>query len=372
MTISRRLLLQRLSTSAAATLAMPWLAELGAAGSADRPIRLNRNENAYGPSARAIAAMRPGAASANRYADANAEELRHKIADGFRVTPEQVVLGCGSGEIMRMAVDACVGSRKKLIVAVPTFDVIGDAARRVGAEVVAIPLKKDYSHDLEAMLAHADASTGLIYLCNPNNPTGTLTPRRDLDTFLRRLPATIPVLIDEAYHHYVGKSSDYASFIDRPIDDGRVIVARTFSKIHGLAGLRIGYTIASPQTASLLAAHRLPDAVNVVAATTAIAALDDLQHVRVRARRNTDDRQEFFNQANARMLRWIDSQTTFVLLHTGVAAAGVIAHFKTHDILVGGPIPIFDKSIRVSLGTPAEMREFWRVWDLMPRHPMSM
>jgi histidinol-phosphate/aromatic aminotransferase/cobyric acid decarboxylase-like protein len=112
--------------------------------------------------------------------------------------------------------------------------------------------------------------------------------------------------------------------------------------------------------------------VNVVAATTAIAALDDLQHVRVRARRNTDDRQEFFNQANARMLRWIDSQTNFVLLHTGVAAAGVIAHFKTHDILVGGPIPIFDKSIRVSLGTPAEMREFWRVWDLMPRHPMSM
>src|SRR4029077_8148468 len=171
--------------------------------------------------------------------------------------------GCGSGAVMRMAVDAFVGSRKQLIVALPTFDGIGDAARCVGAEVEAIPLKKNHSHDLEAMLARSDASTGLIYVCNPNNPTGTLTPRRDLDAFIRRLPASIPVLIDEAYHHYVAESSDYASFIDRPIDDGRVMVARSFSKIHGLAGLRIGYAIATPQTARLLAAHRLPDDLNV-------------------------------------------------------------------------------------------------------------
>jgi histidinol-phosphate aminotransferase len=372
MTISRRILLQRLSTGAAATVAAPWLAKLSAAGPSGRPIRLNRNENAYGPSEQAMAAMRQAVTSANRHAEVETEALRRKIADCHRVTPEQVVLGCGSGEVMRMAVDAFVGSRNKVVVALPTFDVIGDAARRVGAEVVAIPLMKDYSHDLEVMLARSDASTSLIYLCNPNNPTGTLTHRRDLETFIRRLPATISVVIDEAYHHYVGESSDYASFIDRPIDDDRVIVARTFSKLYGLAGLRIGYAIAARQTSRLLAAHRLPDDLNVVAATTAVAALGDVEHLRVSASRNTDDRQEFFNQANARMLRWIDSQTNFVLLHAARPAVDVIEHFKTHEILVGRPIPAFEQSIRVSLGTPAEMREFWRVWDLMPGHRMSM
>jgi histidinol-phosphate aminotransferase len=271
-----------------------------------------------------------------------------------------------------MAVDAFAGSRKRLIAAAPTFDAIGDAARRAGAEVLAVPLQRDCSHDLDAMLARSDASTGLVYLCNPHNPTGTLTPRRDLEHFIRRLPATISVLIDEAYHHYVAESSDYASFIDRPIDDDRVIVARTFSKIYGLAGLRIGYAIAAPQTARLLAAHRLRDDLNVVAATAAVAALDDVSHVRGSARRNTDDRQEFFNQANARMLKWIDSRTNFVLLHCARAAVDVIEHLEKHEILVGRPIPAFEKSIRVSLGTPAEMREFWRVWDLMPGHPMTM
>jgi histidinol-phosphate aminotransferase len=372
MPISRRTLLQRLRTGAAATVAVPWLAELSAAGPSGRPIRLNRNENTYGPSEQAMAAMRQALTSANRYADVETEALRRKIADGHRVAPEQVVLGCGSGEVLHMAVDAFVGSRKKLIVAVPTFDAIGDAARRVGAEVVAVPLKKDYSHDLEAMLARSDATTGLVYICNPNNPTGTLTSRRELEGFIRWLPPTTAVLIDEAYHHYVDPSSDYASFIDRPLNGAGIIVARSFSKIYGLAGLRIGYAIAAPQTSRLLAAHRLPDDVNVVAAATAVAALDDVEHVRVSASRNTDDRQEFFNQANARMLRWIDSQTNFVMLHGARPAAEVIEHFKKHEILVGPSIPAFEKSIRVSLGTPAQMREFWRVWDLMPGHHMSM
>jgi histidinol-phosphate aminotransferase len=371
MPISRRTLLQRLSAGAVATAAGRWPKELSAASPMGGPIRLSRNENAYGPSPQAMAAMRQ-VVSANRYADVETEVLRRKIADCHGVTEQHVVLGCGSREVLRMAVDAFVGPRKKLIVAEPTFEAIGDAARRMGAEVVAIPLKTDYSHDLEAMLARSDAATALVYICNPNNPTGTLTRRRDLEAFIRRLPAVTLVLIDEAYHHYVGESADYASFIDRPMDDDRIIVARSFSKIYGLASLRIGYAIAAPQTSGLLSAHRLPDDVNIVAATTAVAALDDVEHVRLSASRNADDRQEFFNQANARMLRWIDSQTNFVMLHGARSAIEVIEHFKKHEILVGPPIPTFEKSIRVSLGTPAELREFWRVWDLMPGHQMSM
>src|SRR5439155_16126808 len=152
-----------------------------------------------------------------------------------------------------------LGSRRGAIVAQPTFEQIRVSAERAGAGVVAVPLRLDYSHDLAAMLTRSDASTGLVYICNPNNPTGTLTPRCDLEAFIRELPETTHVLIDEAYHHYAGTSADYASFIDRPIDDGRVIVTRTFSKVYGLAGLRIGYAIASPETVRRLTGCRLAD-----------------------------------------------------------------------------------------------------------------
>jgi histidinol-phosphate aminotransferase len=333
------------------------------------PIRLHKNEAAYGPSHRAIAAMQEAARNgSSRYPDVESEALRTKIASLHGVTTDSVVLGCGSSEILRMAVDAFVGSRRTLISAWPTFELVARRAQRGGAEVVAVPLTRNYAHDLDAMLARSEESTGLVYICNPNTPTGTLTRRPELETFLRRLPATTYVLMDEAYHPYVGESADYASFIDRPVDDPRLIVTRSFSKAYGLAGARVGYGVAAPQTARLLASGGLPDGVNALAAAAALAALGDADHVRMTVRRNTDERQEFFNQANARMLRPIDSQTNFVMLNTERPAVDIVEHFRTSGVLVAGSFPAFEKHIRVSLGTSAEMREFWRVWDLMPVH----
>ena len=383
MPISRRTLLARLGAGAAAAVAAPRIAAdsigtpaRGATTDTVRPgqtIRLNRNENAYGPSSSVIAAMRDAASNAAcRYPDVEVEALRRTIARFHGVPIEHVVLGCGSAEILRMAIDAFAGPRKTLVAALPTFDVIGAYAQRAGAEMVAVPLRRDYSHDLDGMRARTDAATGLVYVCNPNNPTGSLTRRQELEAFLRQLPATTHVLIDEAYYDYVGESSEHASFIDRRLDDRRVIVTRSFSKIHGLAGLRIGYAIAAPDTARVLASHRLLEGVNVLAARAAAVALEDAEHVRTSASRNTDDRQEFLNQANARMLRSIDSLTNFVMLDTGGPAVPVVEHLRKHNILVAGDIPGFDAHIRVSLGTPSEMREFWRVWGLMPGHRMSM
>lgn len=375
MPISRRTLIERLSLGAAAAVTAPRFAAAAAALDArtpGAPIRLNRNENAYGPSPNVVAAMRETAHdAASRYPDVDAAALQRKIADVHGVAPEQVVLGCGSGEILRMAVDAFAGPRKPVVAARPTFEWIGGCAQRVRAGMLSVPLKEDYSHDLPAMLAQAGAEAGLVYICNPNNPTGTLTPRREIEAFLRRLPERIVVLIDEAYHEYVGELPHDASFVDRRIDDERVVVARSFSKIHALAGLRVGYAVTAERTARALAAHRLSDGVNVVAARAAAAALDDREHVLLSVSRNADDRQEFLNQANARMLRSIDSLTNFVMLHTARPAAEAVEHLGKHHILVSPPIPGFEMYIRVSLGTPGAMREFWRVWDLMP-HKMSM
>jgi histidinol-phosphate aminotransferase len=377
MTISRRILLGRLGAAAAAASAAPHVA-LAALGATvrpatpetirpGRPIRLHRNENVHGPSPSVIAVMQDAVRHrASRYPDADADALQRRIASLHAVSPAQVVLGCGSSEILRMAIDAFAGPQKKIVAALPTFESIHQYAVRARAEVVDVPLSKDWSHDLGAMLARTDASTGLVYICNPNNPTGTVTRRQDLEPFLRKLPAHVFVLIDEAYHHYVGESTEYASFIDRPVDNPRVIVTRTFSKIHGLAGLRIGYGVAAAPTARLLGSHCLSDGVGVVAARAAAAALDDRDYVRRCVDWNGDDRQEFLNHANARMLRSIDSLANFVMLNAGRAAGPVVEHFAKHQILVPRPVPALESYVRVSIGTPAEMREFWRVWDLMP------
>jgi histidinol-phosphate aminotransferase len=181
-------------------------------------------------------------------------------------------------------------------------------------------------------------------------------------------------LIDEAYDDYLSPSADYASFLDHWVADRRVIVTRSFSKLHGLSGLRIGYAVAAPETARPLRLHELQDSVNVVSAQAALIALNDEEHVRTGLARNADDRQEFYNGANARMLRVIDSQTNFVMLDTGRPAAPVVDHFLKHNVVLPPPFAGFEHHIRVSLGTPEDMRAFWNVWDLLPGggHVMSM
>lgn len=289
-----------------------------------------------------------------------------------RVKPEQVTIGAGSIEIQPTTAFACLSPGKKLILASPTFNAIANFASIVGSEVVAVPLTRTYAHNLDTMLARAESSTGLIYICNPNNPTGTLTVRNDIENFLRKIPGRPCVLIDEAHHHYVlATSSAYASFIDHPVDDDRVIVTRTFSTVYGLAGARVGYAISSPQLARSLSKHRLPFGVNLMGARAA-EALDDGDYVRLSVKRNTDERQEFFNQANARMNRWIDSHTNFVMMKGGLPAPQIIEHFQKHNILLGPLVPEMPQYVRVSLGRRAQMSDFWRVWGTLPPHAMPM
>jgi histidinol-phosphate aminotransferase len=375
MRISRRDLLRRSAVGAAVTAAIASRAErslLAAGAKLDEgaplrfPIRLNRNGNAYGPSERVVAAMADAANAANEDPDGELALLGDRIAAAHGVTPRHVVVESGSGAVLRLAVDAFAGGGRSVITASPTFGLIGEHARRAGCQVFAIPLRPDGSHDLETMLACARAAKSLVYICNPNNPTGTLTRRPELEGFLRALPPSTHVVIDEAYHHYVDDASDYRSFIDSPVDDSRIIVTRTFSKIHGLFGMRVGFAIMSPETAAQLVADRPPIGVSVIAARAAVAALGDTEYVQASRTRNADERQEFFNQANARMRRWIDSQTNFVMLGVGGLGEAVVAHFAANRILLPHPFPPLEQYVRVSIGTPAEMREFWRVWDLMP------
>jgi len=335
-------------------------------------IRLNNNENAYGPSPKVEEVIRSSGGSANRYPFREYRWLLEKIAGANHVKPEQVLLGCGSTEILRMAVFAFLGGGKRLIQASPTFEAIEHYARSAGSEVISVRLTPAFSHDLDGMLAHASASTTLVYICNPNNPTASLTSRKDIESFIRKLPASTFVIIDEAYHHYAGQSGMYASFIDRPLDDERVIVTRTFSKVYGLAGLRLGYAVASPNAISQMQKFATEANINAIVTQAAAAALDDVNAIDDFIQRNTNDRQEFFNQAMARAVKPIDSHANFVMMNTFHPAEEVIEHFRKNNILIGRRFPPMDTHIRISLGRPDEMRAFWRVWDTLPYPKHSM
>jgi len=374
MSITRRNFFRNAATVTSVAVGLPAIADLAfselvpasRASEPGGPIILSRNENAYGPSQKVIASMQNSLQFANRYPDPAVSALHERIAKSHSIKPEQLVLGCGSGEILSIAASAFVGPGKHLISGLPTFEAIGRCAKTLGAEVLEIPLAKDYSHDLEAMLAKAGATTGLVYICNPNNPTGSLTSRKDLEAFIRKLPATATVLIDEAYHHFVGATPEYVSFIDNPINDGRVIVARTFSKVFGLAGIRVGYAVGAPEKIKALAARRLPEGLNAVGARSALVAYDDLDHVQMSEKRNAQDRQEFFDQAKARKVQGITSYTNFAMLQTGRPALDVIAHFKKNNVEIARLFPSMNTFVRASFGTPPQMKEFWRVWDLLP------
>jgi histidinol-phosphate aminotransferase len=370
MPLSRRNLLKAVGLGVAAGT-VPFLStspslalESSPSAQADGPILLNSTENAYGPSAKVMAALASALPAANRYAHQEYENLADQIAGLDRVRRDQVLLGCGSSEILRMSAGAFLGAGKKLVVASPTFEAMAHYAEASGADIVRVPLNRQHGYDLGAMLARANAP-GVVYISNPNNPTGTLTSRKDLETFISKLPASVHVVIDEAYHHYAGASPSYASFIERPVDDRRVIVTRTFSKIYGMAGMRLGYGVASIATISEMRPYQLQFNVNTIAARAGIAALDDAAGVATAARRNGDDRVDFINRAQTRNYNPIPSHTNFVMMDTELPTEGIIEHFRKNSILVGGPFAPMNTFVRVSLGTPAQMEEFWRVWDLM-------
>ncbi len=382
MPVSRRGFLRTLTAGTVAGSLATWTGPATRAATsilAARPERdregfllLDSNENAYGPSAKVMDAVQESLSRVNRYPFREYDGLREEIARLHKVEANRVLLGCGSTDILRVAAAALLGPGKKVVTATPTYEDLGMYSKALGAEVVTVPLTATFAHDLDAMLARVDSTTPLVYICNPNNPTASITPRADIEAFLGKLPSSTYVLIDEAYHHYVYPSARYVSFLDQPVANERVIVMRTFSKIYAMAGLRLGYAVADRGLVDKMKSLLTDVDLNGTAVAAGRAALADAESVRNSVKRNTDDRQEFFNQAMARMLKPIDSHANFVMMNAHQPADSIIEHFLKNKIRIGRHFPPLNNHVRVSLGTAAAMKEFWRVWDLLPGAKMSM
>lgn len=354
--LSRRGFVQILGAGAAAAAVRPlWpaaLAQLPA--TATGVVRLSSNENPYGPPAAALNAIRRAFDQVWRYPDEAADALVAELAKLHAVPGDHILLGNGSSEILRLAAAAFTGPGKPVVMADPTFEAVGRYARTAGAEVVKVPLTADYRHDLERMLP---AGAGLVYLCNPNNPTASLTPKAQVRSFLARVPASAVVLVDEAYFHYA-ESGDYESVIPLVKDRPNLVVVRTFSKIYGMAGLRCGYAVAQPATVERLRQHQAWDSVNIMALVAAQASLGDAAHLERGRRLNRETRGYVVSSLNALGYPCLPTETNFLMADLRRDVGPVIEALKGRGVEVGRRFAALPSCLRVTIGTRPQMEAF--------------
>jgi histidinol-phosphate aminotransferase len=359
--ISRRTFAGTLGAAAgAALLDSPLVRRTAEAATVRRPrpldaVLLNSNENPYGPSAKAVEAA--AKAAPNRYPDGLEEEVRGAIAKHHGVAQEQVVLGCGSSEILRMADMAFSGPGKRVVAAEPTFEAVLMFAKVLHADGVKVPLTADFRHDLPKMADACDGSTGLVYVCNPNNPTGTIVSGDEMAGFAARIPASATILVDEAYHHFV-EDPRYRSSCELIAMHPNVVVARTFSKIYGMAGLRLGYAIGLEAKIAAMAPYASWSNANAAVLSAALASLADPDLVPRQKKRLNDTRRWLVAEMTKQGRRTMPSETNFVMIDVGGDVAPVIQAFRARKILVGRKFPSLPNWLRISIGTQPETEAF--------------
>ncbi len=321
--------------------------ELGIAGAA----KLASNENPLGPSPRAVAAIRACAERVHRYPDGASFALRARLAERLGVPGERLVFGTGSDEILELLAKAFLGPGDEAVHAWPSFAMYPIVVRGMGATPVAVPLSAGFVHDLDALAAAVTPRTQLVFVCNPNNPTATSVGADAFDRFAERLPSGAVLVVDEAYREYA-RRPDFPDALAWTARRPGTIVLRTFSKIYGLAGLRIGYGVADPELASYLERARHPFNVNLVAEAAALAALDDDAHVAASQRVNAEGLETLNRELTGLGLEVVPSDANFVLVRVG---AGVYERLL-HEGVIVRPMAGFGlpEHVRITVGRPEE------------------
>lgn len=322
-------------------------------------IKLASNENCFGPSPKAVAAVRKSLSDLNRYPDASCFDLRKRVAKSLGLDGSRLIFGNGSDEVIGMAIRTFVGAGDEVVIAKPTFLIYEIVSQLQDAEIKFVPLTKELKHDLRAMKSAVTEKTKIVFIANPDNPTGTYVSKKELDEFFDGLPEKVVVFLDEAYFEFADYTfKDYPNGIDY-LDRPGVIVARSFSKAYGLAGLRVGYGISSPEIISYMERTREPFNVNLLAQAGAAAALDDKAFLK-KTLSHVEKEKEFLYTRLRRMgLDYIESATNFILvdvkkdckeIFNALLAEGVIVR----DMKSWG----LNTYIRITIGTRSENKKF--------------
>jgi len=326
-------------------------------------IKMASNENPFGPSPKAIAAMQGVLRETNFYPDNDVSELRQRLADLHKVQPEQIVPTAGSTALLGIMGRTLLSPGLNAITSERSFIVYPIATQAAGGKLILIPMKND-GYDLDAIAAAIDSNTRIIYFSNPNNPTGTIVPAPEVDRFLDKVPGHVVVILDEAYsdfaEYFAGQRGvEYSHSLDYVKQGRKVVVLRTFSKAHGLAGVRVGYGIGPAELMSYFARMRTTFSVSTVAQAAALAALDDGAHTRKALANNAEQAAVLVHGLSEIGYRAVPTWANFVYCDIGDDAAAVAKRLQEEGVIIrplgpwGAPT-----AIRITIGTP-EQNEFF-------------
>lgn len=320
-------------------------------------IKMASNENPLGPGKKAVKAMQDAVARVHLYPDGNTYYLKKELAQKIGITEENIIIGNGSDEILKMLGETFLNDDDECIMANPTFSEYSFVANLMNARVVEVPLKNFY-HDLTKMKEAINPKTKMIFICSPNNPTGTIVTKQELDRFFEGLPENIIVVLDEAYYEYAD-SPDYHNSLDYLRLGKNVIILRTFSKIYGLGGLRIGYGLAKKEMIDLLNRVREPFNVNQIAQVAALASLKDQEHVEASLRTNKEGKEFLINRFKAMGLFYVPTQANFIFLQIGVNSRDFFQEMLKEGVIIRtGDIFGLPDFIRVTIGTLQQNQRF--------------
>jgi len=325
-------------------------------------VKLASNENPLGPSPLAVEAVRRETTGVNRYPDGSGYYLRQRLSALHGVPMDQIMLGNGSTELVEIFSRTFLGADGNAVMADQAFIMYRLAVLAVNGNAVLVPLSR-MRHDLEAMAAHVDASTRLVFIANPNNPTGTYVTHEEVARLLERIPDDVLLVLDEAYREYV-EAPDYPDSLRLLQTGRRVAILRTFSKIHGLAGLRLGYALTTPDVRAAAEKVRSPFNTSSVAQAAGLAALDDEAHVASSREHNTRELAYLQERLAARGVRFVPSVANFVLVDTGLDGDEVFSRLL-HDGVIVRPMRAYNlpTCIRVSVGLRDENDRFLAALD---------
>jgi histidinol-phosphate aminotransferase len=315
-------------------------------------IKLASNENPLGASPKAVEAIKRCADKVYRYPEGSGYYLKKKISGLMEYPEDSIILGSGSSEIISMTMTAFINPGEEVMYPTPSFLIYKILAYTIGATAVEIPLNPDFSYDLNMFLDKITPRTRVIILCNPNNPTGNIITGKQMDEFMKKVPDDIVIISDEAYREYVEDENFGTAF--PYIENKNVIVARTFSKIYGLAGLRIGYGIAGSQIISFLERIRPPFNTTLTAQEAALAALDDEQHVKKSITNNTEGKRYLYPRLSELGIDCFPTQTNFILCNLKRDASEIIKKLEQRGIIIRNMTGIGPGYIRITIGTEKE------------------
>jgi len=324
--------------------------ELGIEGA----IKIASNENPHGPSPRALAAMRERLGEMHRYPDGAAFALRAELARRFAVDPAQLVFGCGADEILELLAKSFLGPGDEVVYAWPSFAMYPVVVKGMGATAVPVPLDADLVHDLPAIAKAVGPQTKMVVLCNPNNPTGTSFGRAAFEDFLGGLPDDLVLVVDEVYIEFA-RRDDFPDTLSLLAKRPGTISVRSFSKLYGLAGLRIGYGICDLELAGILDRARHPFNVSRLAEIAAVAALDDFEHVERTLEHNREGAEYLERELEALGIEVWPTDTNFMLIRVGDSGAAAYEALLREGVIVR-PLPGtgLDQHVRVTIGTAEE------------------